>query len=378
MTISASGDTINLKKAETARFMKRGFYFGLLSGSGRRDGGWHRRRLVRKRGLAIAIIGLLSCAALFAGLAWLENAARKPETRGDLNARYEDTQIVRDGVYYRQKQDLTALLILGIDREAQDADSADFRSGGNADFLRLVVIDPAEKRIDQIQIDRDTVVPVTALDLIGQRTEERPMQIALSHSYGDGKEMSCGLTAEAVSRLLLDTPVPYYAALNLDGIAVLNDFVGGVSVPIDDDFSRVDAAMRQGTTALLTGKQAEYFVRVRRDLPNDTNEARMARQQVYLTRWLDAVREKQEADADFIGRLLDALAPYLVTNLSRSRMVSLALRAWDYAREPLIEIPGSRESGETGYVEFYPDEQTLERIVLDVFYRRTAPAQTLK
>ncbi|MBR3016496.1 MAG: LCP family protein [Clostridia bacterium] len=333
------------------------------------DGKLQRRRLLRQRGMVFAIVGLLACALLFAAVSWLETRSRKPEPRGDLNARYEDTQITRGGVTYRQKQNLTAILFLGIDRETGDAEDSDFHSGGNADFLRLVVIDPSEKRVSQIQIDRDNVTPTAVLNLIGQRTDVRPMQIALSHSYGDGKEMSCQLTAEAVSRLLLNMSVPYYAALNLDGIAVLNDFAGGVAVPIDDDFSRVDDEMKQGTTVLLTGKQAEYFLRQRRDLPVGTNEARMARQQVYLTRWLDAVREKQEADPDFIGRLLDALAPYLVANMPRSQMVNLALRVWDYTREPLIEIPGSREIGTSGYVEFYPDEQALEQIVLDVFYQ---------
>ena len=243
------------------------------------------RRPRRGRGIIIAICGLaLAFALLFFGLDWLEKQSLKPEARGDLSARYADETVTINGKSYRKRPNLTTILLLGIDRPARNSDEPDdYHSGGNADFLRLIVIDSAEKTISQIQIDRDTIAPVTVLNLIGEQTDTRPLQIALAHSYGDGKKQSCELTAEAVSRLLLDTPIPYYAALNLDGIAALNDFVGGVTVPIDDDFSRVDPQMIQGTTLRLTGRQAEYFVRSRTDMPIGTNEARMARQQQYLS-----------------------------------------------------------------------------------------------
>lgn len=329
------------------------------------------RQRFRRRGIIIALLGAaLALALLFFGLEWVENQSRKPETRGDLGARYADQTMTLNGKAYRRRQSLTSILLLGIDQPAGNTDETDFQSGGNADFLRLLVIDSENKTISQIQIDRDTIAPVTVLNLIGQRTDTRPMQIALSHSYGDGKEMSCELTAEAASRLLLDTPIQSYAALNLDGIAALNDFIGGVTVTIDDDFSGVDPAMTQGTTMTLTGKQAELFVRSRADLPVSTNEARMARQQAYLERLAEIVRGKLKKDPEYIGALFDALSPYLVTNMTRPQLVSTAYRAKDYRRAPLIQIPGTRKVGTTGYMEFHADEQALSQIVTDVFYRR--------
>ena len=319
----------------------------------------------------IAICGLaFAFVLLFFGLDWLEKQGRKPETRGNLNERYADETVLINGIAYRKRPNLTTILLLGIDQPARNADEIDdYHSGGNADFLRLIVIDHAEKTISQIQIDRDTIAPVTVLNLIGDRTGTRPMQIALSHSYGDGKEQSCGLTAEAVSRLLLDTPISYYAALNLDGIAVLNDFVGGVTVPIEDDFSHVDPAMIQGTTLRLTGQQAEYFVRSRTDMPIGTNEARMARQQVYLSRLADMIREKMKADPDYAGAVFDALRPYLVTNMTRSYLADIAYRARNDARLPLIQLPGAHAIGVTGYMEFHPDEEALSYMITEVFYQ---------
>ncbi|MBR3106589.1 MAG: LCP family protein [Clostridia bacterium] len=325
-------------------------------------------RRPRGRGIIIAIAAAaLAFALLFFALDMLEKRDRKPETRGDLQARYADQTVTLNGKTYRRRQNLTAVLLLGIDQLAGDADESDFQSGGNADFLRLIVIDPAEKTVSQIQIDRDTVTPIAVLNLIGQRTDTKPMQIALSHSYGDGKETSCELTAEAVSRLLLEMPVQYYAAMSLDGIAALNDFAGGVTVPVDDDFSGADSGMIQGTTMRLTGKQAEIFVRSRADLPVSTNEARMARQQIYLEGLIGLVHEKLEDDPDYMGALFDALSPYLTTNMTRSQMISLAYRVREYLRPPLIQIPGTREISAAGYMEFHPDEQALAQIVADVF-----------
>ena len=56
---------------------------------------------------------------------------------------------------------------MGIDR-AGDAVVSGYRNGGQSDFLRLMVIDSAAKRITQLQIDRDTMTPITILGVLGQ------------------------------------------------------------------------------------------------------------------------------------------------------------------------------------------------------------------
>ena len=49
----------------------------------------------------------------------------------------------------------------------------------------------------------------------------------------------------------------------MDGMALLNDYVGGVQVTVKDDFSQVDSSLIQGETITLTGEQALIFVLVR-------------------------------------------------------------------------------------------------------------------
>lgn len=118
-----------------------------------------------------------------------------------------------DGVTYRKKSRLTTILVMGVDHDTQD--SYEYRKAGQADFLRLVVLDDADKTVQQLQIDRDTITPVTVLGLLGDRYEPVTQQICLGYAFGDGRQTSCEVTVEAVENLLGrpgDRPVPCHGA----------------------------------------------------------------------------------------------------------------------------------------------------------------------
>lgn len=305
----------------------------------------------------------------YQGGRWLETRNAKSEVRGDHLQRYdyEDT-IVVDGVSYRRKKNVTSILLMGIDRDSS-AVVTGYRNGGQADFLQLLVIDSAEKTITRIQIDRDTMTPITILGVLGDQSGMRTSQICLSHGFGDGKEQSCELTVNAVSNLLLGTPVNEYMALNLEGISTLNDAVGGVTVTLEDDFSALDASMMPGTTLTLMGEQAEIFVRSRRNVGAGTNEARMARQQQYIAQLTAQIDEQFRADKGFIGTIYDELDPYLMTSLSRGTLINQVWTARDYERT-LIELEGTHQNGSDGFMQFYADEAALKSIVLELFFQK--------
>lgn len=312
--------------------------------------------------LAAALLVLL-----YIGGERLEKRSEKPETRGDYRQRYAyDTVVEIDGASYRQRKNLTTVLLMGVDK-ASDSVSSGYRNGGQADFLRLVVIDPERRKITQLEIDRDTMTPITVLGVLGNRSGVRTAQISLSHGFGNGGEESCELTAEAVSNLLYDTPVDFYMAMNLDGISVLNDSVGGITVTLADDFSAIDPSMTQGTTLTLMGGQAETYVRSRRSIGVGTNEARMARQEQYISRLAEKLNELMRTDRNYIGRLYDALEPYLTTNLGRGRLINEAWLAKDYERE-LVKLDGTHQVGSDGFMQFLIDESALRRVVLTLFY----------
>lgn len=307
--------------------------------------------------------------AAYKGGRWLETRNAQPEARGDRLQRYayEDT-IEVDGTSYRRRKNVTSILLMGIDR-ANDTVVTGYRNGGQADFLQLVVIDSDEQKITRLQIDRDTMTPITILGVLGNQSGVRTSQICLSHGFGDGKEQSCELTVSAVSNLLLGTPIDSYIAMNLDGISILNDTVGGVTVTLEDDFSALDASMTPGRTMTLVGDQAEIFVRSRRNIGVGTNEARMARQQQYIARLAEQLDGLIQADEAFIGSLYDELKPYLITNLSRGALINRAWTSRAYGRT-LHEIEGTYQVGTDEFMQFYADETVLQQIVLELFYQK--------
>lgn len=324
----------------------------------------HRLRLL------LLIIGLAALLVLaYWGGRWLETRNEKPETRGDYQERYiyEGTVEV-DGVAYRRRRDVTSVLLMGIDRDS-DAAVTGYRNGGQADFLQLLVIDQAARQITRVPIDRDTMTPITVLGVLGNKSGVRTAQICLSHGFGDGGQQSCDLTVDAVSNFLLSAPVDEYVAMNLDGISVLNDAVGGVTVTLEDDFSALDPAMTPGTTLTLQGDQAEIFVRTRRGIGVGTNEARMKRQQVYMSRLMELLDARAAQSQEFIGALYDALSPYLMTSMSRGLLINRAWAAREYART-VVELPGEHGIGPDGFMEFRADETALQQIVLELFYQK--------
>ena len=67
--------------------------------------------------------------------------------------------------------------------------------------------------------------------------------------------------------------------------------------------------MTAGKTLTLTGEQAEIYVRSRMSVGVGTNEARMARQEDYITRLTERLNEKLSEGEEEIGALYDALEP---------------------------------------------------------------------
>ena len=105
---------------------------------------------------ALAAVGLVLVLALaYRGGRWLETRNAKPEARGDAMQRLASQTVEVNGEPYRRRDELTTILLMGIDH-ASDAVVSGYRNGGQADFLRLIAIDPVADTVSQLSIDRDT------------------------------------------------------------------------------------------------------------------------------------------------------------------------------------------------------------------------------
>ena len=331
---------------------------------------WRDSGRVRLKAAAAVACFIVLFVLLYQAGRWLEMRNANPETRGNHIQRYTYGETIEvNGIPYGQTANLTSILLMGIDRASGVAASG-IRNGGQADFLRLVVIDSGAGTISQIEIDRDTMTPITILGVLGNRSGVRTAQVCLAHSFGDGGAQSCELTVEAISNLLMGVQIDHYIAMNMDGISVLNDWVGGITVTLEDDFSALDPTMAAGTTLTLTGEQAELYVRSRMNIGVGTNEARMQRQESYISQLTEQVSDKLGEGKEEAGALYDALESYLTTDMSRGRIINLLWNAREYTRMPPLEPDGNHEIGSDGFMEFHADNDALEAMVLDLFYTK--------
>ena len=313
--------------------------------------------------------GMLCMVCLLLGFASCAQAAR-----GDLSARFADVPTLEsEGVTYSLSPRTTGMLLIGVDHDSvQAAQNTQYREGGQADFLLLLAINDDKKTVTPIQINRDTLAEITVLSPLGQETGTTRVQIALSHAFGNGGERSCMLTAEAVSRLLLDVPVSEYVSMHMDGIAVMNDLIGGVTVTLKDDFSVYDPQMMPGKTLHLSGKQAEYYLRQRYYVGDQTNLSRQMRHKEYINAVKSVLGQRLQNDTNYAMTLYEGLEPYLVTSMSRGKLINLANKIASYTVLPAEEIGGMLFVDEDGFAALEPDAQEIQDVILRAFYEPTS------
>lgn len=290
---------------------------------------------------------------------------------GDPEERTNAGQIEYDGSVYRPRRRISTMLLIGIDKnmdEKQDTSIGTYRNAGQADFLLLCVIDDNAKQITPLIINRDTMTDITTLSSFGEEMGMWNAQICLSYGFGDGKESSCKLTCQAVSNYLSDIEVKDYLAVNLDGINVFNDVIGGVTVTLSEDFSAYDASMVEGTTITLRGDQAEYYTRMRYHVGDQSNASRILRQKDYIRKAGEVLRERIGCDATTVENIYEAMQPYILTNMPKGRLINYANLVTQYEVRHVIEIDGTNVVGTSGYVEFYPDADSLQQVLLNLFY----------
>ena len=282
-----------------------------------------------------------------------------------------DPVIYFDGKPYVHKKNLETFLFMGIDKYGESEEVTGYRNHEQVDVLMLCIVDHDEKTYQVLQINRDTYTKIPRIGATGDRVGEVDAQIALAHTYGTGQKDSCEYTAEAVSMLLMDEKVDHYISLKLDSIAILNKSVGGVEVTIPVDMTMVDPEMQKDKTMVLSDKQAEFFVRSRGKLEDDTNVSRMTRQDTYLHAWRQKAKQKMNADAGFALDLIADLSYFMVADQDLNGLSKLSGYLADYEYLGKIKIDGETKNGQE-FLEFYPDQEALKKTVMDLFYEEKA------
>lgn len=335
----------------------------------------------------LAVLGLFLAVGITAGAAYMvmnrsgqNRLAKKQEAipaqmqqeteaPEESEEQLEAGSIRYQGKVYRYKQDIVTFLFMGIDKGGEVKASSNLFKGGQADALFLAALDPEEKTISVIGINRDTMTPMDVYDENGLYAGKQTAQIALSHAYGDGLEESCENTVRAVSELFYGLPIHGYCALNMSAVADINDAVGGVDVVIPESAVGLEKGWTAGETVHLEGEEAHKFIRHRDTKKAQSAEERLEREKQYLTQFIAQAKKAMKQDMTLPLTLYTAITPYMVTNVTADEAVYLAGEALSYSfgAENLHSMTGTVEMGEK-FEEFYPDETALYELVLDVFY----------
>lgn len=295
----------------------------------------------------------------------MEQMAEENETASSLPAgalRY-------NGKTYQYKENILTFLCMGIDRKGEVEASDDLFQGGQADSLFLAVLDPDEKKISIIGINRDTMTEISVYDANGLYAGKEVAQIALAHAYGEGLEESCENTVEAVSNLFYGLPIHGYCALNMSVISDINDAVGGVDVTIPASLAGKEDGWTEGEQVHLMGEAAYTFIHYRDTSVARSAEERLERQKQYLNAFVAQAKEAMRADMTLPLKLYTQVTPYMVTDITADEAVYLAGQALSYSfsQEDIYGMEGHVEMGET-FEEFYHDDTALYELILEVFY----------
>ena len=321
------------------------------------------KRKTRSRLVAAALILILVLVMIYSGLRILESTVFYSEPE---EAAVPTKTITRNGVDYFPRQDITVILVMGIDEEGPVKDSGSYRNNGEADMVAAVILDQTDESYTILTLNRDMMLEMPMLGLGGKRAGTFYGQLALSHTYGSGLADSAENTRATVSDLLNGITIDHYVAMNMDAIGILNDAVGGVTVTVTDDFSQVDETLAMGEVK-LNRAQALTFVRTRQDVGNQLNLSRMERHKEYLHGLSAALNEKLDSSDTFAAEVYKEMSAYMVTDCSLNVVTGLMQRCADYSLKQVRSVEGENVLGEE-YYEFYADPDKLDALILELFY----------
>ncbi len=310
--------------------------------------------------IAISIVFLIIAALLLLRI-WEKHQAKFPEHEIALQTMpYNDEE-------YILKDNIETFLVMGLDKYEGTETVDSYNNDRQADFLMLFIFDNEDKKCSTVHINRDSMVDVSILGVAGNRVDTVTKQIALAHTYGNGRDVSCRNTADSVSSLLLGMKVNHYISLSMDSVGIMNDLVGGVEITVLDDFTGIDKALVKGEKVTLNGEQALHYVRTRYGLEDSSNSTRMERQQQYITALYEKYMECAENDEEFIINATLAMSDYIVSDRSVTQLQDLAKKFSEYEFVGISDLEGEFLYGKQ-YMEFYPDEDSVKKTVIENFY----------
>lgn len=264
-----------------------------------------------------------------------------------------------NGLTYTKKSNLKTILFLGIDN-ATDNHGQVIGNSGRADSIILFVLDSKNKTIQMLSVSRDTIVNVDVYDTLGEFIYSGEMQLTMQYAFGNSAKRSCRLMQRRVGELIHGINLDGYFSITMDGLPVIIDGIGGLTLTMPEDYSDIDPAYTKDAVITMSGKEALRFIRYRDKSTLGSNNTRMDRDS-----WLISELFRQMHKGRFsISKLLDLADEYIETDLDGDTIK--AFTSYSFLKERLT-MPGTDGEG-YGRDEYYVDDEALIPILLDLYY----------
>lgn len=334
-----------------------------------------KRSVVQKRKQKIFLVCVIVAVAAAVGALALKYAGRPKEQTS--TATYGETSeadtILYNGKTYVYNDHLSNYLFMGIDTRQEQQEAVMQGNAGQADAIFMVSLDRVKQKLRVVMVPRDTMTQIESFNPSGKSLGMTTDHINIQYAYGDGKRKSCELMKTAVSNLLYQVPIQGYTALNMDGIPVLTELVGGVEVTVpDNSLAEVNPEFTEGAVVTLNRENTEQFVRYRDIGQTQSAIVRMNRQKAFLQAYLARVQSLASQDAGIVTNLYYGIQDYMVTNMGNDLFVKL-LEASYNGIESVETIPGTGVQGEGGqeqnFDEYHVNDDGLYDLIIRTFYK---------
>lgn len=279
------------------------------------------------------------------------------------------SSIFYNGVEYLYNTDMTSIAFMGVDKRTFGTENEEYGFSGQSDVNMVLSIDTKTGKSSVIVLPRDTLVDVDKYSISGDFMGTQKQQLCLAYAFGDGKQTSCDNTIVSMQRILYGIPINTYVALNLDGIAPLNDALGGVTVTCPNDFADL---YTKGETITLTGNKAERFIRARDDdLEGDAE--RRERQIAYVKSYVSQAAQSGLKNPNLLREIYQIGSGYTVSNLTLSRSLYFGTTILSNPSEIMSfnniqSLKGELQLSDSGYATTILDEDKTLETILSIYY----------
>lgn len=317
-------------------------------------------------GIALIVTGVFGI-LYYKGKSQFKQEKSEIKLPSSVQAEQDGNIIQYNGKKYTYDENVNTILCIGVDKDTKTQEKTDyFGTAGQADALYLICIDNEEKQYNVISINRDSMIDIDVYDTAGKYVGVVKDQACVSYAYGDGKEESCENTVKAVSRMLYNIPINSYFSINKACIPLLNDMIGGVTVPVYDSNGN-----KTGESKYLSGNDAYKYIQYRDTSKIDSNLVRIKRQTSYIKAFFSKAVEQTKEDLSTPLILFETVSLYSTTTLNASKITYLTTNALSDRNDIKLNfnsIAGKVKKGKDGFAEFHINNDKLMELVINIFY----------